>query len=268
MRYKNHTYHILDNSPWPIFMAFSLMLSMKSAVLFMHGFNGGSSTLLIGFLLVLLTFFCWFVDVSKESTLSGCHTYLVQRGLKIGFILFIVSELMFFVALFWAFFHSSLAPSVDLGVVWPPKGIQALNPLSVPLLNTIVLVASGVVLTWGHHAIITANKPHTTVSLLITIILAMSFTGLQFLEYIDSTFSIADSVYGSTFFMCTGFHGIHIIIGTIYLITCLYRTVYGLNTNSSHVGFDTCAWYYHFVDIVWIFMFISVYYWPYSPTLN
>lgn len=261
MRHRNHVFHILDFSPWPILMALSLMLSMKSGVLFMQGFNGGSSSLLFGFVLVCLVFFCWFSDISKESTLQGCHTYLVQRGLKIGFVLFIVSELMFFVALFWAFFHSSLAPSVDLGAIWPPRGIQALDPLSVPLLNTIVLVASGVVLTWGHHAIITANKPQTTLSLLITILLALSFTGLQFLEYMESTFNIADSVYGSTFFMCTGFHGIHIIIGTIYLITCLYRTTFGFNTNSSHVGLDTCAWYYHFVDIVWIFMFLAVYYW-------
>ncbi len=268
MPYKNHTYHILDNSPWPIFMAFSLMLCMKGGVVFMQGFEGGSTSLLIGFLLVCLIFFCWFTDVSKEATLQGNHTYLVQRGLKIGFILFIVSELMFFVALFWAFFHSSLAPSVELGIVWPPMGIQALNPISVPLLNTIVLVASGVVLTWGHHAIITANKPQTTLALLITILLAVSFTGLQFLEYLDSTFNIADSVYGSTFFICTGFHGIHIIIGTIYLVTCLYRTMYDFNTASSHTGLDTCAWYYHFVDVVWIVMFFCVYYWPYLHVLK
>lgn len=249
-------------------MALSLMLCMKSGVVFMHGFSGGAVVLLVAFILVLFLFFCWFLDVSKEASLDGSHTFLVQRGLKIGFVLFIVSELMFFVALFWSFFHSSLSPSVDLAVVWPPMGIYALDPLSVPLLNTIVLVVSGVVLTWGHHAIITGNKVHTVVSLIITILLAMCFTGLQFLEYVDATYSISDSVYGSTFYLCTGFHGIHIIIGTIYLIVTARRTIFGHVANRSHTGLDTCAWYYHFVDVVWIIMFISLYYLPYSNEIR
>lgn len=186
----------------------------------------------------------------RESTFQGLHTDLVKKGLKLGMILFIVSEICFFVSFFWAFFHSSLAPAIELGALWPPRGIQILNPFSVPLLNTAILLSSGATVTWAHHAIINGNRGQSVKGLLFTVALGIIFTGLQGAEYYEAPFAISDSVYGSTFFMATGFHGFHVLIGTTFLGVCLGRLAFHQFTRHHHFGFEAASWYWHFVDVV------------------
>jgi len=205
--------------------------------------------------------FCWWRDIVREGTFEGQHTNSVQAGLKMGMILFIASEVMFFVAFFWAFFHSSFNPSPAIGGVWPPAFIATLDPWKIPLLNTILLLSSGASVTWAHHSIVLGDKFQACVALIVTIVLAVIFTGLQGYEYISAPFTIADSVYGSTFYMATGFHGFHVFIGTCFLAVCLGRLYYNHFTREHHFGFEAAAWYWHFVDVVWLFLFITIYWW-------
>jgi len=211
------------------------------------------------FLVTALSF--WWRDVVREGTFEGNHTAKVQLSLRLGMILFIISEIMFFVALFWAFYHSSLSPVIQLGTVWPPKGITPLNPFSIPLLNTIILLSSGVFVTWCHHAILTGARNEALFSLLVTIVLACIFTYCQYFEYIHAGFTISDSVYGSCFFLTTGFHGFHVFIGTVFLMVCFGRLYHSHFTKEHHFGFEAAAWYWHFVDVVWLFVFITIYWW-------
>jgi len=205
--------------------------------------------------------FQWWRDVSREATFQGHHTVPVGVGLRWGMILFITSEVLFFFAFFWAFFHSSLAPTVELGSHWPPTGIEPLNPFHVPLLNTAVLLASGVTVTWAHHSLLAGNRAEATQALALTITLGMYFTALQLFEYIQAPFTIADAAYGSTFFVATGFHGLHVIIGSSFLTVCLLRQIRFHFSNNHHFGFEAAAWYWHFVDVVWLFLFVSIYWW-------
>jgi len=227
----------------------------------MHGYIGGDGLALTGFLMILYTMFVWWRDIIRESTYQGHHTTTVQAGLKSGMVLFIVSEIMFFLAFFWAFFHSSLAPTIEIGAVWPPKGIDVLNPWEIPFLNTVILLTSGATVTWAHHAILAGQKTQGMVSLAATIILAAIFTGFQVIEYIEAPFTITDGIYGSTFFMATGFHGFHVFIGTIFLFICLLRLNANQFSTHQHFGFEAAAWYWHFVDVVWLFLFVAIYWW-------
>jgi len=176
-------------------------------------------------------------------------------------ILFILSEICFFFSFFWAFFHSSLVPTIELGSVWPPQGIEVLNPFSVPLLNTAVLLSSGATVTWAHHAIISGKRDEAIQGLFLTLILGALFTSLQVMEYIEASFCIADSVYGSVFFVATGFHGLHVIIGTTFLAVCWFRLLYHQFTRHHHFGFEAASWYWHFVDVVWLFLYVCIYWW-------
>jgi cytochrome c oxidase subunit 3 len=229
--------------------------------MYMHGYIGGDGLALTGFLMILYTMFVWWRDIIRESTYQGHHTTTVQAGLKSGMVLFIVSEIMFFLAFFWAFFHSSLAPTIEIGAVWPPKGIDVLNPWEIPFLNTVILLTSGATVTWAHHAILAGQKTQGMVSLAATIILAAIFTGFQVIEYIEAPFTITDGIYGSTFFMATGFHGFHVFIGTIFLFICLLRLNANQFSTHQHFGFEAAAWYWHFVDVVWLFLFVAIYWW-------
>jgi cytochrome c oxidase subunit 3 len=256
-----HGYHLVDPSPWPFVGAISCLFITTGAVMYMHSYQGGDLLLLLGILMVITTMIVWWRDIIRESTFEGHHTYIVQQGLRYGMILFIVSEILFFVAFFWAFFHSSLAPSVELGAIWPPKGIEVLNQWEVPLLNTVILLSSGATVTWAHHSIVSGERFGAILGLLLTVILALIFTALQGMEYYEAPFTIADGVYGSTFFIATGFHGLHVIIGTIFLSICLIRLIKYHFTNHHHFGFEAAAWYFHFVDVVWLFLFVSIYWW-------
>ena len=258
---RKHPFHLVDPSPWPLFASCSAFLATVGGVMYMHSYHNGGVVLSLGILMILYAMFVWWRDVIREATFEGHHTTPVQTGLRYGMLLFLVSEIMFFVAFFWAFFHSSLAPTVEIGAVWPPKGIQVLNPWEIPFLNTIILLSSGASVTWAHHAILAGRRDQALQGLIVTVVLAVIFTGFQALEYLEAPFTIADGIYGSTFYLATGFHGFHVIIGTLFLTVCLLRVVQHHFTKQHHFGFEAAAWYWHMVDVVWLFLFVSIYYW-------
>nr|YP_010417653.1 cytochrome c oxidase subunit III [Protogoniomorpha temora]USF17773.1 cytochrome c oxidase subunit III [Protogoniomorpha temora] len=256
---QNHPYHLVDYSPWPLTGAIGVMTLVTGLIKWFHNFN--INLFMLGYLIVLLTMYQWWRDVCREGTYQGKHTMLVSNGLRWGMILFIVSEIFFFISFFWAFFHSSLSPNIEIGAMWPPMSIIPFNPFQIPLLNTIILITSGITVTWAHHSLMENNFTQTSQSLFITVILGIYFTILQAYEYVEAPFTIADSIYGSTFFMATGFHGLHVIIGTIFLTTCFIRHLNNHFSKNHHFGFEAAAWYWHFVDVVWLFLYISIYWW-------
>nr|APX39612.1 cytochrome c oxidase subunit 3 [Cryptocephalus androgyne] len=257
--HKNHPFHLVDYSPWPIISAIGTMTMMTGLIQWFHQFN--HNLLLMGLLINIIVSIQWWRDVLRESTFQGQHTMKVSMGMRWGMILFIISEILFFVSFFWSFFHNALAPSIELGLNWPPKGIQPFDPLGIPLLNTLILLTSGLTVTWAHHSIMENNYKKTMQGLILTVILGIYFTILQSFEYLEATFSISDSAYGASFFMATGFHGLHVIIGTTFLSVCLIRLFLNHFSNIHHFGFEAAAWYWHFVDVVWLFLYISVYWW-------
>lgn len=258
---QKHSFHLVDPSPWPFISAMSALTLTFGGVLYMHGYTKGNFMLPLGFIMVLFMMFNWWRDVIREATLEGRHTSSVQYGLKMGVLLFIVSEIMFFFAFFWAFFHSSLHPSIFIGAIWPPAHMPTLDPWGVPLLNTILLLTSGATVTWAHQAMLVRDKLCAAEALEYTILFAIIFTACQVDEYSEAPFSISDGVYGSTFFLTTGFHGFHVIIGTCFLYVCFLRLKENHFTPGQHLGFEAAAWYWHFVDVVWLFLFVSVYWW-------
>jgi cytochrome c oxidase subunit 3 len=256
-----HSFHLVDPSPWPLVAALGALMITTGGVMYMHKFQGGGLLFLTGFSTVLYVMFTWWRDIIREATFEEQHTFAVQRGLRLGMILFIVSEIMFFFAFFWAFFHSSLAPTFNIGGVWPPEAIITIPTSGIPLTNTFLLLSSGATVTWSHHSILVRAKKQALIALILTVILAILFTGLQGLEYFEAPFNISDSVFGSCFYMATGFHGFHVFIGTIALFISMLRLMANHFTNTHHFGFESAAWYWHFVDVVWLFLFITVYWW-------
>lgn len=256
---KYHPYHIVTLSPWPIIGA---LIAWNLTIITLTGFLYKINY--IFFLInafLSLTAYIWWKDVTRESAYQGFHQYIVENGLKIGIILFISSEVLFFTSFFWAYFHSRVSPNLEIGQIWPPHSINPFNPINVPLLNTIILIRSGVSVTWAHHSILLNHKKESLFSLLLTCVLGVYFTALQAIEYSQAEFNISDSSYGSCFFIATGFHGIHVLIGTTFLFICLIRLSQINNTFSHIIGFEIAAWYWHFVDIVWLFLYISIYWW-------
>lgn len=259
--FQSHPFHLVSPSPWPLFTCVSLLTLTCSGVLTMHGFNNSYIFLSIAFLALVSSMAFWWRDVISEGTYLGNHTLAVQRGLNMGVALFIVSEALFFLAIFWAFFHSALSPTVELGAQWPPMGIEAINPFELPLLNTIILLSSGTTVTYAHHSLIKGNRSGTLNGLVATVILAVVFTLFQGVEYTVSSFTISDGAYGSCFYFGTGFHGLHVIIGTIFITAGLWRVLAYHSTDNHHLGLESGILYWHFVDVVWLFLFISIYYW-------
>ena len=270
---KNHDYHIIDPSPWPITGSVSAFILAVGMVIMMHGAT--PLVAIAGLLGVLYTMLMWWRDVVKESH-AGDHTPVVQMHLRYGMILFIASEVMFFVAWFWAYFDASLyageihqtARIAATGGVWPPEGIETFDPWHLPLFNTLILLTSGTTVTWAHHALIHGDREGLKWGLILTIILGLFFTCVQAYEYGHATFAFSRElgvsgpfIYGSTFFMATGFHGFHVIVGTIFLIVCFIRVMRGDFTPQKHFGFEAAAWYWHFVDVVWLFLFAAIYIW-------
>lgn len=256
-----HPYHIVDPSPWPFVVAFSAFFMLFGLALYMHSFKVGFTLMSLGFISTLINTSLWWRDIVREGTFEGAHTLLVQHGLRFGMVLFIVSEVMLFFAFFWAFFHSALNPVPEIGCVWPPKGIEVISPWMIPLLNTMLLLTSGASLTWAHSALIGGYRLETITALLLTLVFAVLFTAFQGYEYVNAPFHISDGIYGSTFYMLTGLHGFHVIVGTLFLGVALYRAVLHHYTTQNHIGFEAAAWYWHFVDVVWIFLFLAVYTW-------
>jgi cytochrome c oxidase subunit 3 len=252
---------MVSPSPWPILTSACLLALTTSGALSMHMFEEISTVFFSSLFLVAYSMGLWFRDVITEGTYLGHHTLAVQKGINIGVILFIVSEIFFFLAIFWAFFHSAISPDIEIGSQWPPLGIQAINPFELPLLNTIILLSSGVTVTYAHHSLIEGNRSGTLYGLLYTIILACIFTSFQGIEYSVSSFTISDGVFGSCFFFGTGFHGLHVIIGTIFLLVGLWRVLAYHLTDNHHLGLEAGILYWHFVDVVWLFLYVFIYYW-------
>ena len=257
--HQKHPWHLVDPSPWPVMGATSGLVLTVGGVLFMHG-----HTWLIaagGFLLAILTMFMWWRDVVREGEFQGHHTNAVQIGLRFGMALFIASEVMFFVAWFWAYFNASLFPTAVIGGHWPPQGVITFDPWNLPFLNTLILLTSGATVTWAHHALRENERKAVLQGLALTIALGLCFTAVQAYEYSEAPFSFRGGIFGSVFFMATGFHGFHVIIGTVFLIVCFFRALAGHFKPDHHFGFEAAAWYWHFVDVVWLFLFICIYWW-------
>nr|YP_009370108.1 cytochrome c oxidase subunit III [Phyllopsora corallina]ARQ15982.1 cytochrome c oxidase subunit III [Phyllopsora corallina] len=259
--FQAHPFHLVSPSPWPILTCVSLLSLTTSGVLTMHGFSFGQDIFFIALLSVIGSASFWFRDIISEGTYLGNHTLAVQRGLNMGVALFIVSEALFFLAIFWTFFHSALSPAVEMGAQWPPKGIDSINPFELPLLNTILLLASGFLVTYAHHSVIQGKRSGALYGITFTVVLALAFTVLQGVEYTVSSFTLSDSTFGSCFYFGTGFHGLHVIIGTAFIAVGLWRVLAYHFTENHHLGLESSILYWHFVDIVWLFLFISVYYW-------
>lgn len=258
---QKHPYHLVDPSPWPLVASLGCFFLTSGSVMFFHGYTGGTTLMFTGLFTILYVMYTWWRDIVREATYEGQHTKQVQLGLRNGVLMFILSEIMFFFGFFWAFFHAALAPTPDIGSLWPPLGIETINAWGIPLLNTIILLSSGATVTWAHHAIVFGDRKNAIISLVLTLTLAILFTILQLFEYIESSFSISDSIYGSTFFLATGFHGLHVLVGTIFLGVCTLRLINHHFTKEHHFGFEAAAWYWHFVDVVWLFLFIVIYWW-------
>ena len=256
---QRQPFHLVEWRPWPLTGSIGALTLTLGLTGWFHGLGFGGVAL--GLLIIALTILQWWRDVIREGTFIGHHTLYVLKGLRWGIILFIASEVLFFFAFFWAFFHSSLAPTPELGCTWPPTGIVPINPFSVPLLNTAVLLASGVTITWAHHALMHGQLNSAAQALGITVALGVYFTFLQAGEYWEAPFSIADRVYGSTFFVATGFHGLHVLIGSTFLAVNLWRILINHFSPTRHFGFEAAAWYWHFVDVVWIFLYLCIYWW-------
>ena len=263
---KQHDYHLVNPSPWPLVGAMSVLLMALGAVFWMHDAAVGPWLFIPGALGVLYVMFAWFSDVVREAE-GGDHTPVVQLHHRYGMILFIASEVMFFVAWFWAYFNFALFPegytavSTITGGGWPPKDIEVLDPFIYPLLNTLILLLSGTTVTWAHHALIEGDRGGLRNGLIVTIILGALFSCVQIYEYAHASFSFSGHIYGATFFMATGFHGFHVFVGTLFLIVCLLRANAGHFKPNHHFGFEAAAWYWHFVDVVWLFLFIAIYVW-------
>ena len=266
---KHHPYHLVDPSPWPLMGAFAALLLTFGAVVYMHDATGGPWIAIAGAILVAATMVVWWRDVVREATFENHHTPVVQLGLRYGMALFIASEVMFFAAWFWAFFDASIFAdeAIQFGRVeanggqWPPTGIEVFDPWHLPLLNTVILLTSGATATWAHHALREGNRKHLLLGLWCTVALGALFTAVQAYEYAYAPFGFSDGIYPSTFFMATGFHGAHVIIGTVFLIVCLARAYKDHFKPDHHFGFEAAAWYWHFVDVVWLFLFFCIYVW-------
>jgi cytochrome c oxidase subunit 3 len=291
-----HDYHLVNPSPWPIVGSIAAFVMLGGTVLWMNkdyaGFGGlaGQPVIFaIGAALLALTFVGWWRDVIRESVVDQDHTPVVKLGLRYGMLLFIASEVMFFVAWFWAYFNTAIFHN-DVGISsWPPSGITTLDPWHLPLLNTLLLLTSGTTVTWAHHELQHGHRKEAIQGLLLTVILGACFTCVQAYEYAHAPFTFGfnnlakvpftdaahtsltagvgnfDAIYGSTFFMATGFHGFHVIVGTIFLAVCLGRAIAGQFTPKRHFGFEAAAWYWHFVDVVWLFLFACIYVWGEGP---
>ncbi|MCE3232355.1 MAG: cytochrome c oxidase subunit [Rickettsiaceae bacterium] len=272
---KHHDYHLVDPSPWPLVGSFSALTMMTGLLFFIHNKPLGKFLLPVGLILVIFTMYVWWRDVVREGLFGHHHTSIVRHGLRVGMALFILSEIMFFFAFFWSFFKAALLPELvfkgsqhifEIGAVvtqgvWPPVGIQTFDPWDIPLMNTLVLLLSGTTVTWAHYALMHGDRKNLIRGLAITVILGISFTCLQAYEYHHAQFGFKDGIYSSNFYLATGFHGAHVLIGTIFLAICLVRAIKNQLSPEGHLGFEFAAWYWHFVDVVWLFLFIFVYVW-------
>jgi len=254
-----HPYHLVNPSPWPFVGSVAAFVTAYGAVTYFH--NRDQPWLMIaGLVLVVLTMALWWRDVVREAQIEHAHTEVVRHGLRVGMALFIASEVMFFVAFFWAFFNAALGvnPTVEQ---WPPANIEPMHTWTLPFLNTVILLSSGLAVNWAHHAVRENHRGKIKLGLLVAVLLGAIFLGVQIYEYGEAAFSFKEGVYPTVFYMATGFHGFHVFVGVCFLTVCLVRATRGDFTPRQHVGFEAAAWYWHFVDVVWLFLFVWVYWW-------
>ena len=258
-----HDYNLVDPSPWPILAAGAAFVFMVGMVLYMHESPGGGWVVLAGIAGVVFVAASWWRDVVKESV-RGEYSETVAKMLRIGMVLFILSEVLFFFAFFWAFFWSVLAPPDTVALSWPPEGVTPVEAFGIPFLNTLLLLLSGTTVTWAHHAVREGDHKTAFQALGITVLLGVTFTSIQVYEYVHlyhEGVTLQTGTFGSTFFMATGFHGFHVLVGTLFLAVCALRVSRGQIKPERHVGFEAASWYWHFVDVVWLFLFVCVYVW-------
>ena len=254
---QQHQYHLVDPSPWPLVGSIASLVLVAGTLMWFV--DKGVWVLVLGLLMVLGTMFFWWRDVVNEAEHQGHHSPIVQIGLRYGMALFIASEVMFFVAFFWAYFGNALYPTEVIGSVWPPASVKTFDPFDLPFMNTLILLLSGCTVTWAHHALLEGDRKGVIQGLGVTIILGALFTCVQAYEYSHAAFSFKEGIYPSVFFMATGFHGFHVLVGTIFLTVCFFRALAGHFKPDQHFGFEAAAWYWHFVDVVWLFLFICIY---------
>jgi len=257
-----HPYHMVNPSPWPALGALAAFCTTIGAVFYFHdeplfGING-IWKLVPGFVLIVTTMALWWKDVIHESVIEHVHTHEVSHGLRVGMGLFIASEVMFFFAFFWAFFHHSLGFSTAT-LQWPPVGIEPLETWHLPFYNTVILLTSGVTITRAHVYVERGDNRNAALWLWVTAALGALFLGTQAYEYVHASFSITEGIYPTTFYLATGFHGFHVFVGTSFLVVCAFRAMKAHNKPEKHIGFQACAWYWHFVDVVWLFLFVWIY---------
>jgi len=257
-----HPYHLVDPSPWPLVGSLAGGALVLGIILQAH--YGQWWMLALGVAGLLATMFFWWRDIIREARTPGIHTPVVRIGLRYGMTLFIASEVMFFVAFFWAYFHFALYPGHVSGAetaIWPPKGVLTFDPFGLPFLNTMILLLSGCTVTWAHHSLLHGDRKGLITGLALTVGLGVLFTSFQAAEYMEAPFAFTGGIYPSVFFLATGFHGFHVIVGTCFLIVCFFRALRNHFTPQRHFGFEAAAWYWHFVDVVWLFLFICIYWW-------
>ena len=265
---SHHPWHLVRPSIWPLLGALAAGVMMAGTVLYMHkdritigglSFDPGPDGALLGLGGVLAVMAFWWRDIIREAFVEQAHSPQVKHGLHYGMALFISSEVMFFVAFFWAYYSAALFPPASLGGIWPPAGIHPPPPFGLPLIMTLILLTSGITVTWAHHAALHNHPGRLQWGLLLTVLLGLTFTLCQAHEYLHADFTLSSGMFGSTFYMATGFHGLHVIIGTVFLLVCLGRAHHGHFSATAHFGLTAAAWYWHFVDVVWLFLFISIY---------
>lgn len=260
-KYQQSPFHEVMPSPWPLMVSLSLLGLMMSLALTMHGYIGHMNYVYLGLLMLLSSSILWFRDMVAEGTYLGSHTIAVRKGLNMGFLLFVFTEVLVFSGLFWAYFHSAMNPDILLGGVWPPVGIQAVQPTELPLLNTIILLSSGATVTYSHHALISGDRKRALRGLGVTFWLVVIFVSCQYVEYTNAMFTISDGVYGSVFYAGTGLHFMHMVMLAAMLGVCYWRIRNYHSTSGHHVGYETTIIYAHVLDVIWLFLFICFYWW-------
>lgn len=250
-------FHLVRVSPWPLLISFRVILIIVRVLIIFNEYN--FIILFIRYILILILIYQWWRDVIREGTYQGSHSTNVLKGFQFGIFLFILSELIFFVSFFWTYFHFILSPGVELGNICPPLMIESFNPYNIPLLNTVILLTSGVTITLCHHRFLNNKFNLSILIIIITLFLGVIFTFFQLIEYGESVFTITDSIYGSIFFLATGFHGLHVLIGSRFIFIIIIRLKNKQISYFHHFGFEACLWYWHFVDVVWLFLYIFIY---------
>nr|AAS77796.1 cytochrome oxidase subunit III [Siphoninus phillyreae] len=259
MMMSNHFFHLVEFSPWPIIMSFNL-ISLGSSIIIMIMYKKTMIMIMSVFMIIAVKF-QWWRDIVREALYNGCHSKMVKQGISMGMLAFITSELCFFISFFWMYFYLSLSPDTSLSSTWPPKGIEPTNYLDIPLLNTLILLTSGFLITWSHYSMM-INLPNIMkTTCMLTIIMGTYFFSIQMYEYYVITFDFSDSVFSSSFFILTGFHGFHVIVGILFIMVNFVRFKNFNFSISSTAGFDYSVWYWHFVDVIWLFLCMFLYWW-------